>query len=140
VTGVQTCALPISDQVGALRFSALLRPRHTRCGAPATARDEMPMIFAFRLSPPSRLQSLRPQASLREQRHEPPIAVEAQPACRSSIKRTMKNIISAVVGGVLACSVSVVAQWPKYPASGIPRDAQGKVRMDAPPPRTADGK
>ena len=52
----------------------------------------------------------------------------------------MKNIISAVVGGVLACSVSVVAQWPKYPASGIPRDAQGKVRMDAPPPRTADGK
>ena len=48
--------------------------------------------------------------------------------------------VSGVVGVVVVCSVSVGAQWPKYPASDVPRDAQGRVRRDAPPPRTADGK
>jgi len=52
----------------------------------------------------------------------------------------MKSAISGVVGVVMACSVSVGAQWPKYQASDVPRDAQGNVRMDAPPPRTADGR
>jgi hypothetical protein len=52
----------------------------------------------------------------------------------------MKHAVLVVVGVVLACSVSVGAQWPKYQASDVPRDAQGKVLMDAPPPRTADGK
>jgi hypothetical protein len=52
----------------------------------------------------------------------------------------MKRAISIVSGVVVACSVSVGAQWPKYPTPGVPRDAQGKVRTDAPPPRTADGK
>ena len=41
---------------------------------------------------------------------------------------------------VATCSVSIAAQWPKYPAPGIPRDADGKVAMDAPTPRTPDGK
>src|SRR5262249_5704070 len=36
--------------------------------------------------------------------------------------------------------VSIAAQWPKYQAADVPRDTQGKVLMDAPPPRTADGK
>jgi len=45
-----------------------------------------------------------------------------------------------VCGLVVACSVSVAAQWPKIVDPSIPRDAQGRVRADAPPPRTADGK
>ena len=52
----------------------------------------------------------------------------------------MKSAISAVIGVVAVCSVSVAAQWGKYPTPGVPRDAQGKVNMDAPTPRTADGK
>jgi hypothetical protein len=52
----------------------------------------------------------------------------------------MKSAISVVGGIVLAGSIPLVAQWPKFPASDVPRDAQGNVRMDAPTPRTADGK
>jgi hypothetical protein len=52
----------------------------------------------------------------------------------------MKSTISSAIGVVVACSVSVAAQWPKYQASDVPRDAQGRVAMDAPPPRTPDGK
>src|SRR5712691_2457374 len=52
----------------------------------------------------------------------------------------MKSAISGVIGAVVMCSVSVGAQWPKYQASDVPRDAQGRVVVDAPPPRTPDGK
>ena len=52
----------------------------------------------------------------------------------------MKRAISIVIGVVAVCSVSIAAQWAKFPTPGVPRDAQGKVNMDAPPPRTADGK
>ena len=45
-----------------------------------------------------------------------------------------------VIGVVVACSVSVAAQWGKVPDPSIPRDAQGNLRKDAPSPRTADGK
>src|SRR5215813_9414298 len=38
------------------------------------------------------------------------------------------------------CCASIAAQWPKYQEAGVPRDAQGNVNMDAPTPRTADGK
>src|SRR2546423_3064229 len=38
------------------------------------------------------------------------------------------------------CSVSVAAQWPKQEVAGVPRDAKGSPRLDAPPPRAADGK
>ena len=41
---------------------------------------------------------------------------------------------------VLACSVTLAAQWPRVPDPTAPRDAQGNVIMDAPAPRTADGK
>jgi hypothetical protein len=39
-----------------------------------------------------------------------------------------------------ASSASLSAQWPKYTEAGLPRDAQGQVKMDSPAPRTADGK
>jgi hypothetical protein len=51
----------------------------------------------------------------------------------------MRNLLAAVAVAI-TCSVSIAAQWPKFQEAGVPRDAQGRVRMDAPPPRTADGK
>jgi hypothetical protein len=51
------------------------------------------------------------------------------------MQKFLKTLALAV-----ACSVSVSAQWPKQPATDVPRDAQGKPRLDAPPPRGADGK
>ncbi|HEU4694177.1 MAG TPA: hypothetical protein VFS23_37680, partial [Vicinamibacterales bacterium] len=55
----------------------------------------------------------------------------------------MKSALSGIIGGVtilVACSISVSAQWPKYPEAGLPRDAQGNVNMTAPTPRGPDGK
>lgn len=37
-------------------------------------------------------------------------------------------------------SVSLSAQWPPHPQAGAPRAADGSVRLDAPAPRTPDGK
>ncbi len=57
----------------------------------------------------------------------------------------MKNGLGAVAavigaGWVIAGAVVMGAQWPKYPATGVPRDAQGTIQMDGPAPRTADDK
>jgi hypothetical protein len=52
----------------------------------------------------------------------------------------MKSEIVGAIVVVAACSVPVATQWQKYQVPGVPRDAQGAVRMDAPAPRTADGK
>jgi len=51
----------------------------------------------------------------------------------------MKNR-SATVVLLIACSMPLLAQWPKYATPGVPRDAQGRVQMDARTPRTANGK
>jgi len=52
------------------------------------------------------------------------------------MNRTLVLAAAVLVAG----SVSVAAQWPKTQDPSVPRDAQGRVRYDAPPPRTADGK
>ena len=52
----------------------------------------------------------------------------------------MRHALSVVGVLIAAGSIAVQAQWPKYQAAGVPRDAQGRVRMDAPTPRTSDGK
>jgi hypothetical protein len=52
----------------------------------------------------------------------------------------MKRAIAGVAVIVTIGSASLAAQWPKRQAPGIPREADGKVRMDAPAPRTPDGK
>jgi hypothetical protein len=52
----------------------------------------------------------------------------------------LKSIVFGVVCVVVACSISIAAQWATHPDPSVPRDGQGKVRMDAPTPRTADGK
>jgi hypothetical protein len=52
----------------------------------------------------------------------------------------MKSTIPVAIVIAAACSVPVAAQWPKHQDAGVPRDAQGRVLIDAKPPRTADGK
>jgi hypothetical protein len=52
----------------------------------------------------------------------------------------MRHAIAGVAVIVTIGSVSIGAQWPKRQAPGVPRDADGRVRMDAPTPRTPDGK
>jgi hypothetical protein len=53
----------------------------------------------------------------------------------------MKAAVSIAIWVLVAAgSVSVAAQWPKYPSANVPRDAKGAVNWDAPAPRTADGK
>src|SRR5580704_2577901 len=47
----------------------------------------------------------------------------------------------ALMFGVLTVgSVPIAAQWPAVTDPNVPRDSKGKVRGDAPTPRTADGK
>jgi hypothetical protein len=41
---------------------------------------------------------------------------------------------------VLACSATVIAQWPPRPTPGVPRNADGTPNLEAPVPRTLDGK
>ncbi len=45
----------------------------------------------------------------------------------------------AVLISVLTASTTLMAQWPKYVAPGAPTGADGKIDMNAPAPRTADG-
>ena len=52
----------------------------------------------------------------------------------------MKRAILIASAIFVACSALIDAQWPKYQDSGVPRDEKGRVRIDAAPPRTADGK
>ena len=53
---------------------------------------------------------------------------------------TVKNTALMTFAVMVFCSASIAAQWPKYQEAGVPRDAQGNVNMNAPTPRTADGK
>jgi hypothetical protein len=55
-------------------------------------------------------------------------------------RRSFAGIACGVLGLLVACSISIGAQWPNHPDPRVPRDAQGRVRWDAPAPRTADGK
>ena len=41
---------------------------------------------------------------------------------------------------VAALAAPLPAQWLHYPTPGMPRTADGKPNLSAPPPRTADGK
>ena len=44
-----------------------------------------------------------------------------------------------VLAFVVAASATVMAQWPKYTASGVPTGSDGKLDANAPTPRSADG-
>lgn len=50
----------------------------------------------------------------------------------------MRIALSSLIA--LAWTAGASAQWAPVPDPKLPRDAEGKVRVDAPPPRTAAGK
>jgi len=50
------------------------------------------------------------------------------------------RIVTGVIAAVCATSVTVSAQWLKYPTAGVPRTSEGRPDLSAPAPRTADGK
>ena len=52
----------------------------------------------------------------------------------------MKRAALVAVAFVAVLSVSLGAQWPKMPNPNDPKDAQGRVQMNAQPPRLANGK
>jgi len=54
----------------------------------------------------------------------------------------MKTVFRLAVAMAIAASLSISlsAQWPAYPTPGVPRTADGKPILDAPTPRTPDGK
>ena len=52
----------------------------------------------------------------------------------------MRLTLSSLVALLLAASVSLSAQWPKFREANVPRDEKGQVRIDGPAPRAADGK
>jgi hypothetical protein len=58
---------------------------------------------------------------------------------REALEDGMK-IAAGVIALVTACSASLLAQWPRYEAPGVPRDETGAVQMDAPAPRLPDGR
>jgi hypothetical protein len=47
---------------------------------------------------------------------------------------------AGVIAIAIALSPSLSAQWPKYPTPGVPRTPTGEPVLDAPTPRTADGR
>jgi hypothetical protein len=52
----------------------------------------------------------------------------------------VKRLMPVLIASLFICSVPLAAQWAKHPTAGLPRDAQGRVRLDAPTPRMPDGK
>ncbi len=61
------------------------------------------------------------------------------PVKRTPVKEALFAVVAAVAAFSASLSVSLHAQWPKMVDRSVPRDAQGKVRTDAPPPRAVDG-
>ena len=54
------------------------------------------------------------------------------------MKRWFTAAVLAAI--VLAVSPSLFAQWPLHPQSGVPKGPDGKPNLNAPAPRTAEGK
>ena len=56
----------------------------------------------------------------------------------------MRAVVStaclAAILALLGPSASASAQWARYPTRNVPKDAKGQPDMNAPAPRTADGK
>ena len=52
----------------------------------------------------------------------------------------MKHAVLGAMAFAMTCSIPLLAQWGKSQDAGVPRDAQGLVRIAAPPPRTPEGR
>ena len=48
--------------------------------------------------------------------------------------------MTALLASLVAASTTIQGQWPKYPNPTVPRLASGEPNLDAPAPRTPDGK
>jgi hypothetical protein len=48
--------------------------------------------------------------------------------------------VACLAAALVVLSSSAYAQWTKYPTPNVPKDAKGQPDMNAPPPKTADGK
>jgi hypothetical protein len=61
---------------------------------------------------------------------------------RMSTRNRRVGSLATAVGTALCCAIAtpVFAQWLKYPSAGVPRKAGGAPNLEAPVPRTADGK
>jgi hypothetical protein len=55
------------------------------------------------------------------------------------MKRVLNPFAAAIALAVLPIVIPSVAQWPNYPAKAVPREPDGKVKLDAPAPKAADG-
>jgi hypothetical protein len=62
----------------------------------------------------------------------------SEPQCRIRPMKPARLLIALTL--VTATTTSVGAQWEPYPWKNMPRTPDGKVDMNAPPRRTADGK
>ena len=54
------------------------------------------------------------------------------------MKRSFTVVVSAAI--VAALSPTLSAQWPLRPQPGVPKGPDGKTNLNAPAPRTSDGK
>jgi len=57
----------------------------------------------------------------------------------ANLREVTVKFVTGFVAMLCAASVSLSAQWLKYPTAGVPRTAEGKPNLTAPPPHTADG-
>ena len=48
--------------------------------------------------------------------------------------------VACLAAALVVLSSSALAQWAKYPTPNVPKNSAGQPDMNAPPPRTADGK
>jgi hypothetical protein len=57
-------------------------------------------------------------------------------------RNRLSGSIVALACAALFCAIStpVFAQWLKYPTAGVPRKTNGTPNLEAPAPRTADGR
>ena len=56
------------------------------------------------------------------------------------MKRLLNPFAAAILLAVLpVVAIRSVAQWPNYPAKQVPRESDGKVKLDAPAPKAPDG-
>ena len=51
----------------------------------------------------------------------------------------MKTLLNPFAAAIVLIALPIAAQWPNYPASGVPRDPDGKAKLDAPAPKAPDG-
>jgi hypothetical protein len=59
---------------------------------------------------------------------------------KSKVNMRLRLLCAGVFGIVALVTASASAQWPLHPAAGTPRASSGRVLLDAPTPRTPDGK